>query len=532
MKRYFLSIFALIFAFIFANANTRIMVFSDPHVLDPSLTPSIGNQPRLVEHSAELFDEAIARVISSKPDILLIPGDLTNDGEQASHNYVSSCLDSLINLGIQVYIVPGNHDISELTASEFENLYMRCGYGAAVCRMPGTLSYMVYPAPGLALICFDSNLPNKPTHQSAGGLNEATLAWGERAAAQARADGRYIIGMMHHQVAEHFSGQAEFDANHIANSAKLPSDYPALTAVQTRLVNAGFSVMLTGHFHIHSIQRSYVTPGLTDVSTGSLSGYGSPIRTMEFADSVLTISTEHLSTFSQLAAERNAITVRGAFHQLAPKAYKNLLAKIPELIKDPAVVQKMRIPESATQLEQQLNDYFLESGTAFLNALTLGDEDMHNPDKLYRDIKKDMDRYMNYVINGAKYTKKVGIFRIDLIETLLKPTFYGIVNPYIYSVLYNYVNIDDRTTTGAHYAADGSATLMLPSPVAIANPAASSQEPAAASPAPSATASPTPSTATSPSSSTTASPGSAAEQIIRDGQELFNAFNRLFPTKK
>lgn len=52
----------------------------------------------------------IPRIKTAKPDLVLITGDLTKDGEQLSHQYVISKLDELRDLGIKTLVIPGNHD--------------------------------------------------------------------------------------------------------------------------------------------------------------------------------------------------------------------------------------------------------------------------------------------------------------------------------------------------------------------------------------------------------------------------------------
>ena len=97
----------------------RIVVFSDPHVMAPELLVSegeawtnyISGQRKMVDYSQALFDEMVAKIKDEiKPDLVLITGDLTKDGEQLSHKYVISKLDELRKVGIPTLVIPGNHD--------------------------------------------------------------------------------------------------------------------------------------------------------------------------------------------------------------------------------------------------------------------------------------------------------------------------------------------------------------------------------------------------------------------------------------
>lgn len=508
------------------HAPVTFMVFSDPHVMDTTLFTAdapvfqsyCNGEPKLVEYSAELFDTAVARVLAAHPDILLIPGDLTKDGELASHQYVVSKLTMLQNAGIDVYVVPGNHDlanpaayayhgntrtqVANISEADFATMYGPWGYNNAVLRMPNDLSYMAYPAPGLALICLNSCLPNTTSRASGGGLNEAHLVWAEQAAARAHADGRAIIGMMHHPVVNHFTEEARFASTYVSNShASLNNGvtegddnyFPVLDTLQQRLIRAGFRAIITGHFHIQSIQQNYlpsliqvapydthtrlVPEHLTDISTGALCAYASPLRTMVFADSILTVTSDTIGIYQAVAAARNANTVRGAINQLAPLGYDKLMGKIPSLIDDSTVIAQMNIPQSPAEFAADLTRYFMVPGLDIFNSLSRGDEDFNSPTWLYLNFKDSCESYMRYVINGAKYELNLGFMKIDLFERTLKPMFYQMLNPYVESVLYNWVDLDDRTEmdgepafgghgfgyyyVGDHYVPDWSAQVPL-----------------------------------------------------------------------
>lgn len=286
----------------------KMMVFSDPHVLHQSLIgeKDFSGAAYLVEYSQSLFDEALRLVVDSMPDVLLIPGDLTYNGDSVSHRYVATALSQLSAMGIQVVVIPGNHDINEpgaysssysgvvtgpVTVSQFRELYAACGYAAAEEIFTDSLSYMIYLDDRTALVCMNSSMDNTAAHQSAGGITEEVLAWAEQAAAKAIDSGRYPIGVTHHQLVQHFLNQQMMDADHIANSNEEVLSEPALSDVECRLAGAGITSVFTGHMHIESV-KSYQTGTysagqgrvLYDISTNALCGYGAAIRTIVLQD--------------------------------------------------------------------------------------------------------------------------------------------------------------------------------------------------------------------------------------------------------
>ena len=338
MKKIIL-LFALIAVACVVQAEERpdFMVMSDMHVMSTSLFDNgtawatyLQSEPKLDEKSVDLYDEAITRIKMANPKMLLLTGDLTKDGEKVSHEYVASKLAELETQGIKVYVIPGNHDIANpqaksylssevasvetVTAEEFKTIYGAYGYDEAV--MKDGLSYMVYPEDGLAIICINSTKDNvNTTRWSEGGITEETMTWIEKAAQKARLDGRYVIGMMHHQVMAHFKGQASFAPTYIANGTE---GYPELSGIQERLVKAGIRTMFTGHFHTQSISKKTTAAGdLYDISTGALCQYPSPIRSGWISsEGLVTLTNQQISTYHETEKERTKISTAALITQM------------------------------------------------------------------------------------------------------------------------------------------------------------------------------------------------------------------------
>ena len=161
--------------------SLTVAIVSDIHYMDPSLLDSNGaggtafqnylNQdPKLLQYSALVFKKVVAQLSIAKPDILLVPGDITKDGEKIDHQVMAGFFDKLRRQGIAVYVMPGNHDINNTKAkryvgnneypvamtskTEFESIYANFGYRAAIARDTASLSYERRPrSPPLRLRC-------------------------------------------------------------------------------------------------------------------------------------------------------------------------------------------------------------------------------------------------------------------------------------------------------------------------------------------------------------------------------------------
>ena len=179
-------VFILQFSLLTTAAKTKIMVISDPHVMGPGLLISEGEawynaikfDRKLNEYSRMIFDEVIATAMREKPDLFLISGDLTKDGELLSHQYVVKKLTELKDAGIKALVIPGNHDMGTLdayyfddtemydaeviTTSQFAEMYKDFGYGDDVQRESSTLTWCCEPVDGLVVIGIDTGHDNDP----------------------------------------------------------------------------------------------------------------------------------------------------------------------------------------------------------------------------------------------------------------------------------------------------------------------------------------------------------------------------------
>jgi len=102
-----------------APADLHFMVISDPHYFDPSLGTEgpafeayLDNDRKLLKESRELMQEAIRMINRSAASFVMIPGDLTKDGSKVSHTAFAKLIAGIEAEGRPVYVVPGNHDVS------------------------------------------------------------------------------------------------------------------------------------------------------------------------------------------------------------------------------------------------------------------------------------------------------------------------------------------------------------------------------------------------------------------------------------
>lgn len=74
---------------------------------------------KVVRYLTELLEAFLDEVIAERPSALVLSGDITMNGEKINHQELAQRLKRVQDAGIQVLIIPGNHDINNYDASVF-----------------------------------------------------------------------------------------------------------------------------------------------------------------------------------------------------------------------------------------------------------------------------------------------------------------------------------------------------------------------------------------------------------------------------
>ena len=445
MKKTFICLLLLATALVYADQKT-FMVMSDMHVMVDELWnkshPEVFySDPKMVEHSQELFDLAIQRVKDNAPDFLLVPGDLTYNGELKNHQYVAQKFAELEAAGIQVFVIPGNHDISDpgakdyssgtpvktdnLSAIGFAELYADFGYNEAVMRLDegvDSLAYMTYLFDDIAIIGLNTNLSNIGGHKSAGGFTEGMMTFLKKCTKKALLAGRNnILVMAHHPVMEHINGQSFIDKNHIANMA---DDMIPLSDIQQQLLASHVHVVFTGHAHIHSAAHissdEYGT--LYDISTGSTCSYPSPLRkgTIDTDNGLLSLTGDEITTYQEEGYLRDTVLANTAINTLATTLYtrigeiKAVVNKFP-MLKLYLNMDKLN-KYDANGIRKVTHQYLDEQLRKAFCALSRGDEDVFYSGNEVQDGLDAFDNLLMEVI-GVNYATLVMVANMAGMDT-------------------------------------------------------------------------------------------------------------------
>ena len=250
-----------------------VIFATDTHYLSPELTDGgaffknaiAQGDGKVVEYSSQINDAFFAEVIEKKPDLLILGGDLTLSGAVKSHQKFAEKLEKVQDSGVQVLVIPGNHDVDNenalrylsdsverveaLTSADFFKLYENFGPAQAISRDEASFSYMYKASDDLRILMIDSNCFGR------GFVKDGTLQWLKTVLESAKNENADVITVTHQNLFSH--------------SPLLSFGYQLYNADALKEILKEYNVKLnlSGHIHIQSI----VTENdITEIVTSSL----------------------------------------------------------------------------------------------------------------------------------------------------------------------------------------------------------------------------------------------------------------------
>lgn len=285
------------------GSPVTLAVATDLHYLTPSLVETgefftykyMTGDGKQLNYSEEITEAFIQNVLEVHPQTLILTGDLTVNGEKASHEALAEKLLRLREAGIQVLVLPGNHDINNayafgygteklyavdtVTPEEFAEIYRYCGFEGAVSRDDETLSYIAEVSRDLWVLVLDTNRYNEtgPLYApvTGGVLPESTLGWAGGYLKFAEENHITVITATHHNLMDHSPLLSEgFTLENAGEVVELFTRY-------------GVPLNLSGHIHVQDIGRQETETGeLYDISTSSLAVYDNQFGILDFVPGV------------------------------------------------------------------------------------------------------------------------------------------------------------------------------------------------------------------------------------------------------
>lgn len=468
-----------------SSAPLTLTVLTDTHYYSKKIGISgsaydfaNSRSQKLLAESGEVLQTAFNQIADDKSnDIVLISGDLTNNGELDSHKEFIEMLRTLKKRGKKVYVITATHDFrNEGVADSYSeektvktpaairdllyDMYCEFGPDSAMEVHRESMSYVLQLCDGYRLFALndDSNLNGKS------GFSDECFAWIAAKASEAHRDNQTIIAMTHHPLI------APSPIYEIIGKGDMLGDYDKRIE---QLADLGVQFVFTGHTHIHNISAYQSKKGnvIYDICTCSPIGYPGAYRkiTFEPSKSNVTVKTEYINTPESFKSKGK---------ELIPCLEEQLIGVIRGMIETAGKdIDKLAYMASAISIKPCVvykYGWIIKPIFKFLNSLKIGTiarwtkkETGLKPSQ-YAEIKdrKVVDLITELALNlfggESKYPPESGIYKItigflNIIDSILQilhidlkkiikvvPNTVSLVEPLLYNGKIDSYNADLR----------------------------------------------------------------------------------------
>ncbi|MBR6005713.1 MAG: metallophosphoesterase [Clostridia bacterium] len=238
----------------------------------------------------------------NETNIVIMPGDLSKDGEKQSHIEFLKYLDALRQTGKKIYVITARHDFNSnatafinggrnpvegTTKEELYDLYYEYGYSDAVAKHEGSMSYVAQIAPGIRMLALDSD--GETDGEGKGSVSGDILAWAKQQAIEAKNTGNAMFVICHYPI---LPSSPFFE---LVRDARLENRDEVIETLADNGVNLAF----TGHMHIQSanVVRTEKGNEFWDICTSALVGSPAAYRKVEFDGRTADIKTLKVPAF-------------------------------------------------------------------------------------------------------------------------------------------------------------------------------------------------------------------------------------------
>lgn len=369
----------------------------------------------------------------AETEIVLIPGDLSKDGEYESHVSLIKELNALKKSGKKIFVLTAGHDYNEYGRSykndefvrakgtqfrELYNLYYEFGYKQALSVDEETLSYIAEIQEGVRILALNCDSDGA----AKGAIDERLTAWAKVQLEKAREDGAYVLAMCHYPVIPSVPVFDLVGDAHVKNWRE----------VAAFLADNGVELVLTGHMHIQSINEFVTEKGnkLYDICTATTVGTPGKYRRIEIDEngkmdvkSILVCGFPIPGNFKS-AEEffdwRFKYSVKNKINKIFEggsgivKLLKKLAKKISNSIKLKTLARLLFIKIDKSLKEQRLMDFACELATAIFK----GDMPYVEGTPEHEAISKTLKR-LSFILKKVEPKLSGNGIKINLTEMLL-----------------------------------------------------------------------------------------------------------------
>lgn len=286
--------------------NLSFYLITDTHYFEPSLGASgkafenyMSREQYFMAESSDIVKGAFEQMAADKSvDTVIIPGDLSKNGEIESHKSFIKELEKLRDSGKKIFVLTAGHDYNEKSRAfvndeqievegtpfdELYNLYYDFGFSQALSVDKRTLSYVAEVADGVRMLAVNCDSEGRKK----GTIDDEMYEWMQAQLDDAKNNGCSVFAICHYPV---IPPVPVFD---LVGDAKL-EDW---RKVASFLADNGVELVLTGHMHIQSINEYTSENGnrIYDVCTACVTGSPAKYRKIIIEDSVMKVESTDIA---------------------------------------------------------------------------------------------------------------------------------------------------------------------------------------------------------------------------------------------
>jgi 3',5'-cyclic AMP phosphodiesterase CpdA len=246
-------------------ASQRIARHAKPFFFIQISDTQLGFYPKKLPQEIALYEKAVEEVNRLKPDFVVITGDLINDAKDKNQMVEFKRITAMISKSIPVYLIPGNHDVSNTPKQEDIDFYKaQHGYETFSFDHKQT-----------RFIGFNSNLIKANTP----GLEQAQYDWLEKELAKAK-HAKHIVLFSHHPF---FISSPDEPEQYFNISIKTRTQYLEL------FKKYKVDVVFAGHLHKNAFGK------YGDMEMVTTSAIGEPLGKDPSGFRIITVGTEKIT---------------------------------------------------------------------------------------------------------------------------------------------------------------------------------------------------------------------------------------------
>ena len=281
-----------------------VYIASDTHYVSPKMTdygPAFRERldrddGKDLEDIDLILDSWIGEILEARPATVILSGDLVMDGETVNHRELAQQLSRLLEDGITVLVIPGNHDIAvtmwsssyqgdrrepaetPMNREEFLEIWHAFGYDKASASDASSLSYLYKTDDRHWFLMLDSAI-YEPENLVEGRIKKETLLWMEEILKAAEEQHAQVIPVAHHNLL--------YESRLYRTMCTLNNWQEVTDLLEKYSVPVWFS----GHLHLQRIRSYLPEPGaeqgqrITEIVNGAFSMVPFPYGVLHLHDS-------------------------------------------------------------------------------------------------------------------------------------------------------------------------------------------------------------------------------------------------------